>query len=141
MPSQRDALTRLIDAELEWFERTGIRRLIPGGARLIHQHEALGQLFVVLGGQLAVKGAQGVELAYVGRGEVLGEVSFLDGGMPSAEVVASDDAVVLAIPRPALHQRLLTDHDFATRFYRAMALVLAQRLRRMGQRKVEPLPS
>jgi hypothetical protein len=45
-------------------------------------------------------------------------------------VTASETATVLAIPRERLEPHLKTDTGFAARFYRALGIFLASRLRR-----------
>jgi CRP/FNR family cyclic AMP-dependent transcriptional regulator len=59
---------------------------------------------------------------------MVGEMSFVDARPPSASVVALEDSLVLSIPVAALRDRL-NDPPFAARFYRALAVFLADRLR------------
>jgi CRP-like cAMP-binding protein len=76
-------------------------------------------------------------------GEVVGEVSLLDSRPPTATITAISKAVLLAVPRDALMTKLNTDSDFASRFYRSLAVFLAHRLRttynRFGFGKTQPL--
>ena len=68
-------------------------------------------------------------VASVGPGEMLGEMSFIEASLPSADITASRDSAVLRVPRPELARRLASDHPFAARFYRAVAMMLSDRLR------------
>jgi CRP-like cAMP-binding protein len=56
-------------------------------------------------------------------------MSFVDSAMPPATVQALEDSLVLAIPRRRLNARLAEDLAFASRFYRALSMLLADRLR------------
>jgi CRP-like cAMP-binding protein len=87
---------------------------------------------VLLDGQLAVSigGSQGKEVARLQSGEILGELSFLDSRPPSATVTALTEISVLSIPRSLLSVKLEEDLGFAARFYRALGIFLASRLRR-----------
>jgi CRP-like cAMP-binding protein len=62
-------------------------------------------------------------------GEVMGEMSFVDAALPSATVTALERSSVLSIPRRRLSAKLTEDSAFAARFYRAMSMFLADRLR------------
>ena len=71
----------------------------------------------------------GKQVARLMTGEVMGEMSFVDSAPPSATVQALETSMVLAIPRRRLNKRLTEDAGFAGRFYRALAMFLAGRLR------------
>ena len=125
-------LSELADADLEWMLRSGAKQTHPAGSVLIEEGKPLTVLFVLLDGQLSVTvgGPQGQEVARLQSGEVLGELSFLDSRPPSATVTALDEVTVLSIPRSLLGEKLETDDAFAARFYRALGIFLAARLRR-----------
>jgi len=65
---------------------------------------------------------------------MIGEMSFVDASPPSASVTTTIDSMVLEIPRHALEQRLQTDSGFASRFFRALAMLLSDRLRQTMDR-------
>ncbi|MGA7413228.1 MAG: cyclic nucleotide-binding domain-containing protein, partial [Bryobacteraceae bacterium] len=71
----------------------------------------------------------GREVARLLSGEVMGEMSFVDNAPPSATVLALEPSLVLDIPRRRLNTKLAEDSAFAARFYRALAMSLAARLR------------
>lgn len=68
-------------------------------------------------------------------------MSLVDSSLTAASVRVDQEAVVLAIPKPLLQSKLHTDASFAARFYRALSLFMANRMRstirRMGYGKVE----
>jgi bacteriocin-type transport-associated protein len=129
-------LSELADADLDWLVDNGVQETHPRGTALIEEGRALEVLYVVLDGRLSVTVAAlgGKEVAVLQSGEVLGELSFLDSRPPSASVTAVDDVAVLSIPRPRLAAKLEEDPAFAARFYRALGVFLASRLRATQQR-------
>jgi CRP/FNR family transcriptional regulator, cyclic AMP receptor protein len=122
----------LDDRDVEWMAKYGTTRLIPSGTVLIKEGKAIEDVFVVLEGKLTVSiQAMGQrEVAALLAGEIVGEMSFVDARPPSASVIAQQDSYVLAIPRGVLTGKLKTDDAFAARFYRALATLLADRLRK-----------
>jgi CRP-like cAMP-binding protein len=56
-------------------------------------------------------------------------MSFVDGQPPSATVTALETSIVLSISCQQLRHKLQQDIWFASRFYRAMAILLSSRLR------------
>ncbi len=129
-------LGQLSDDDAEWLATVGQRQIIKKGQVLVTQGQAVAWLFFILDGQFEVN-AQGVgQLAKVGCGEIIGEISLIDNRPPAASVVALENGVVLAIEREELQRKLNADIYFAAHFYRAVATFLAERMRstvkRMG---------
>jgi len=112
---------------------------------LIREGQPIDMIYIILDGVFAVSVAalKGREVARLMLGEVVGEISFVDSRPPSATVQAVVDSRVLAIPRRQLAAKLEHDTGFAGRFYRALAVFLADRLRsatsRLGYSQDEPL--
>lgn len=129
-------LGQLSDADVAWLARVGKRAKHGKGAELIKYGVELDQLFIILDGELAIRTNKGFELARVGSGEILGEMSLVDSRPPSASAVVVGDAYVLSIPKSVIQQKLDTDPGFGSRFYRAIAIFLSERMRstvgRMG---------
>jgi CRP-like cAMP-binding protein len=121
-------LGQLDEGDAEWLVEHGARREVPVGSLLIEQGKPLDAVFIVLEGRFDIYGA--ASTAGIGPGEMLGEVSFVDQSPPTADLVASEDSLVLAVPRARLADELARDTAFASRFYRAVALLLSHRLRR-----------
>jgi len=120
-------LAQLSDEDIDWLKATGRRRTVALGDILIEQGRPIEFVFIVLEGRLSVYGAAGS--GDIGIGEMLGEISFVDERPPSADVVANEDSLVLAVPKRELQRKLEADAGFAARFYRAIALLLSHRLR------------
>ena len=129
-------LGQLSDVDVAWLARAGTRKRHPIGTVLIRYGVALDSLFIILDGAISIRTNRGFELASVGAGEVLGEMSFVDSRPPSASAVVTSDAYVLAIEKTVIQSKLEADTGFASRFYRAVAIFMSERMRdqvgRMG---------
>lgn len=121
----------LDDSDIDWLVSAGMRREVPAGATIIEEGRPLDAVFLVISGAFSVRASAlgGKQVACLMSGEVMGEMSFVDSAPPSATVQALEPSMVLAIPRRRLNARLKEDPGFAGRFYRALAMFLADRLR------------
>ncbi len=121
----------LEDEDIDWLIDNGRCEEVLAGSVLIRENEPVAALYVVLEGELSVVVGPRAnkEIACLGIGEVVGEMSFVDTRPPSATVQAKKDAIVLAIPRNLLSLKLKQDAEFASRFYLALAVILSNRLR------------
>lgn len=123
----------LSDADIEWMCEAGHTRSLAAGGRLIEAGHAVDDISLVLRGELAVY-AGGNEIARLGEGEIVGELSFLDARPPYASVEAVEPSIVLCVPHGAVHARFAREPTFGTRFYRSLGVFLASRLRQtVGQ--------
>ncbi|MBN1219844.1 MAG: cyclic nucleotide-binding domain-containing protein [Anaerolineae bacterium] len=138
-------LGQLSDNDVDWLARTGQKAHISAGTVLIQQGQPIENLYIVLEGLLSVTDVElgGKELAQLGAGEVVGEISLVDSRPPSSTVTAAQDSILLSIPKPRLLTKLEEDVGFAASFYRAIAIFLAHRLRgtvtRLGYGGEQPL--
>jgi CRP/FNR family transcriptional regulator, cyclic AMP receptor protein len=121
----------LEDEDVDWLIDAGQRRELQPGEVLIREGAACDDIFLILNGSLEVSvAAMGDQpIAQLATGEVVGEMSFVDGQPPSATVTALETGIVLAIPCSQLRHKLQQDMWFASRFYRALAILLSSRLR------------
>ena len=124
-------LGQLTDRDVEWLASRGTPRRVPTGTQLFQEGQPLESVFLVLEGRFSVHAAGASRLGVTGVGEMLGEMSFIDAAAPSADVTAQEECLVLAIPRKDLQAHLDSDDGFAARFYRAIAMMLSDRLRGM----------
>jgi bacteriocin-type transport-associated protein len=122
----------LTDEDVDWLAAAGARQAVAAGTTLIREGSVIASLFMVLEGQMrvTVSRPQPRVLGLLGPGEILGEISFVDARPASATVTAATPAQVLNIPREAVSARLKSDVAFAARFYQAIAVLLAHRLRK-----------
>ena len=124
-------LGELTDDDIDWMIAISTQERVPAGTILIREGQLIDALYIVIDGTLTVSVAAlgDREVAHLSSGEVVGEMSFVDERPPSATVTASVDTLVMAIPREQLVTKLQQDVGFASRFYRALAIFLSDRLR------------
>jgi CRP-like cAMP-binding protein len=125
-------LAELSDRDFEWLIHVGRSKKVSAGSVLIQEGTPIDALYLVLEGDLAViiGEVDGEEIAHIGYGEVVGEISFVDSRPPTATVKAAEDSLVWAIPRTQLTAKLSQDIAFSSHFYKALAVFLSDRLRR-----------
>jgi CRP-like cAMP-binding protein len=125
----------LTDADIEWIARTGTRRRLSDGDVLIREGKATEALIILLEGELLVAADAMGQIARLAVGEIVGEVSLVDSAPASATVTARGEGLALFLDRTTLLQKLDGDQGFAARFYRALAMFLADRLRATRESK------
>src|SRR6476660_2539667 len=121
----------LTDSDIDWIARIGTRRRTRDGETRIERGKPIDSIVLVLeGGLLVVMQDLGV-VARRGVGDILGEMSMVDSAPPSATVVAEGECLVLLLNKNSLRRKLASDLAFGSRFYRALAIFLADRLREL----------
>ena len=119
------------------LEAVAQRRAYRRGQVVFHDEDAADALHLVARGRFAVRvtapGGESVLLAVVGPGDAFGELALVSGGRRGATVQAFADGETLALHRDAFEalRRARPAVD------RALALMLAQRLRRLHDLLVE----
>ena len=73
------------------------------------------------------------ELVQLGSGSYLGEMSFFNQGLRSASGVAMENCQITVIPIPALRSLLDENPSMGCKFYRRVAMGIAQRLKYMNE--------
>jgi CRP-like cAMP-binding protein len=124
-------LKELAEDDVEWILETGKEHQVPAQTAITQEGIRPDGLYLVLRGlaEVTVASGGGRRLATLGPGELIGEVSLLEDRPASATVKAVESTLLLAIPHQALAVKLVAEPPFAARWYRAFALILAQRLR------------
>jgi CRP-like cAMP-binding protein len=124
-------LKELTDTDIQWMLGTGQERQVAAGTVVIQEGSGSEALFILLHGLVQVTVASGGDtpLATLGPGELMGEISFLEGRAPTATITAVEPSLLLAVPFDRLAARLAEDPRFAARWYKAFALISARRLR------------
>ena len=125
-------LSMLADEDVDWMSASGIKQTIPPGTSLVREGHPVDSLYLLVEGSLQVEISKPTprQLGLLGPGEIIGEVSFVDSRPASATVSSVTPSLVLRIPRDAVNAKLKSDVHFAARFYRALAVFMAHRLRR-----------
>jgi histidine ammonia-lyase len=126
-------LAELAEEDVDWLLATGERQSVPRGTVLIEAGLPAPALFVVVDGVVGIEMATLLTARLVrrGRGELVGEMSFVDSRPPSATVTALEDSVVYALPREAVAAKLALDAGFSARFHRAVTVFLSDRIREL----------
>jgi CRP/FNR family transcriptional regulator, cyclic AMP receptor protein len=123
----------LTDADIEWMAQNGTRRRLNDGEILIEEGAGSDALILLLEGELQVASRAYGPIARLGVGEIVGEISLVDSAPPSATITARGDGLALFLDKQLLLEKLESDEGFGSRFYRALALLLADRLRAARQ--------
>jgi len=129
--SRRKALLllgELNNDDLNWILQKSQKQRIKSEAILIEKDGQINALYFVLSGAFRVL-LEDTQLAKIGKGEVVGEISFIDRRPPLATVQAVEPSTVLAIPHLQLKLKLEQDISFASRFYQGLLLGLTDRIR------------
>jgi CRP/FNR family transcriptional regulator, cyclic AMP receptor protein len=122
-------LGQLSDLDVEWMVRAGTRRYVRDGEIIVHEGQHIPSLYILLTGQLVVEVAGVGQVMPLQSGDIVGEMSFVDSAPTSATVKARGEVTVLELPKQDVEAKIAADADFGLRFYRAMAMFLADRLR------------
>ena len=119
------------------LRQRGVLRHYSRGDVIFAEGDRGDRLFVLERGWVLIRSSgpdgRDVVLGLRGPGEVLGELSVLDGKPRSGTAVAADDVEVVVAPGAALEWALQSDHQ-ATR---ELLLVIADRLREADRRRLE----
>ena len=122
-------LGQLSDTDVDWLANMGQRIQVVKGTELIKFGVEIGNLYIVLEGELSIQTNKGFELAKISSGEILGEMSLVDSRPPSASVLVLQDATLLELDKVVLQEKLDMDTGFSSRFYRSIAIFLSERMR------------
>lgn len=130
-------LAELDTAARDLVLSAGRRVELPAGSSLLFEGDLSGRVVVIRSGAARVfaTAANGREvlLNVVGPGEILGQVSALDGGPHSASVTTMTDADVVFLDADAFRSLL----DTRVAVTEAVARTLARDLRRVERHRVE----
>ncbi len=122
-------LRELNNADLDWMVSEGEQRSLAVGDRLSLGSAA--EVYCILDGTLEQAERDDAVPIQFGGGEILGSEVLLDLPPSLIKVQATAAATLLALPEQALTSRLEQNTGFAARCYRALALVLSERLRQI----------
>jgi CRP-like cAMP-binding protein len=131
MSSALYILSFLNEGDTAWLLQSGETESLPAGTVLIREGEPVQNNIQILDGELSISidALGGKEVARRGRGQIVGEMSFIEVGRPAATVRVRDDATLFRIACATLAAKLRLDLGFASRFYHALAVLVSERLR------------
>jgi CRP-like cAMP-binding protein len=125
-----DSFPYLSMAERDRLLAHGHQQRFAAGEEILRERHRSRAVYVLLNGRVAVEKDHlgvGVVVDELRPGAVFGEVSFLDGSLASASIVAREDVDVFVLDE--LDDLLTSDPALASGFYRSLATLLARRLR------------
>lgn len=96
---------------------------VADGTELAREGRAPQQLVLIVAGEAVVR-RKGRKLAMLGAGDVIGELSLLDGGKQSATVLAKGDCDVLAVPAGEFRSMLEDSPAFSRNLLKSIAMRL-----------------
>lgn len=125
-------LGHLSDSDIEWLISNGTKQTVQQGEYLVTQGDPIEHIHIVLSGHFRIFSEESPDqnIATIGSGEIVGEMSFLDERPPSVSVVADELSTVYSITLSRVKQKMEVDTRFAGRFYYSIALFLSDRLRK-----------
>jgi CRP-like cAMP-binding protein len=104
-------------------------KMFTGGEILVRQFEQSQDLLVILSGEVRVKGFQGEDLATLGAGSVLGEISLVDCSPRSATVISKGETMAAIIPAAKLLDLMARDTEVKAMIFENLSKLLCSRLR------------
>ncbi|HEY9888617.1 MAG TPA: cyclic nucleotide-binding domain-containing protein, partial [Candidatus Obscuribacterales bacterium] len=129
-------LRELSNADLDWLITHGDRARLAAGQAMLTTLEERDRLYIVVEGKLGLSLVQpgtraldeAVLIDELNQGEIIG-IEALFGLPLMASVRTLEPAMVMSLGVAALQVKLLEDVAFAAHFYRAIAIMLSNRLR------------
>jgi CRP-like cAMP-binding protein/SAM-dependent methyltransferase len=126
-----DIFQHLREEDAHWILASAEPRTISANETLVREDDPSDTIFLIADGlfDVLVFAGHQIKVGQLGPGEVIGEISWLDRKPVSATVRAAETSEVLALSTALLERKLAMDPGFATRFLRAVATLVADRLR------------
>ncbi|MEL6460867.1 MAG: cyclic nucleotide-binding domain-containing protein [Cyanobacteria bacterium J06621_15] len=162
-PQLREALTifaQMHDSDIDWLISAGRVEQVTKNSVLIRSGRPMEAMYILLDGAIALNAGgsednllvkaftnleSGLEnnqnqvieqeLGRLSRGDIVGESLFIEVETPlSMNIKALRNSILLSIPKWRLTAKLLHDVGFASRFYRVLVNILAEKQRDIVQR-------
>ncbi len=135
---------KLLPDERERLIAAGVVKSFGSGDIIIREGDIVRDLLIIKTGNLRVTRTYLDPLAAefagpLGPGEVIGEMSMIDGKGASASLIADGKTEILSIPRATIERMIADDMGFAARFYECLLLDVSRKLRSTNLR-VLPVP-
>jgi CRP/FNR family transcriptional regulator, cyclic AMP receptor protein len=124
----------LSDGDVEWLAQVGERVHVDPGTVLVPLGARVDFVYFVLDGRLMVRTRGREVINTLESGEIIGEMSLVDPAPTTVSVEVDTEATLLRVPHAVVREKLASDLGFASRFYRALCVFLADRMRHTTQR-------
>ena len=133
--------TELSDAQVELLAKQVVFRDLAAGEVLVAEGTADNHLYIIVSGSLGVvknaDTADATTLFTMARGDLVGELSFLDETKHYAALVATFPTRVLGLEREKLEALLSRDPQLVYRVMRAIVRTVHEIQRRISMQTVE----
>lgn len=147
-PQLREAVTvfaELQDSDLDWLTAAGRVQQVTANSVLVRCDRPIDALHILLDGAVALSAPDlkrnrlahafsavehahpETEFARLSRGDMVGEMRFVNACAADITVKTLRESQVLSIPYWRLAAKLLHDPGFAARFYRVLAVLIANK--------------
>ncbi|HEX6746073.1 MAG TPA: cyclic nucleotide-binding domain-containing protein [Longimicrobium sp.] len=132
-------LGEFADEDAEWFYSVGERRRVRTGEVVIAEGETPEHIHFVLEGEFVVSSETlgDPEVARVGPGELLGEMSYINREPAGGSVIATKDGVLLSVRRADIDAKIEADPAFGSRFRKVISEFAVTRMYRYPRRNRE----
>ncbi|HET7230610.1 MAG TPA: cyclic nucleotide-binding domain-containing protein [Longimicrobium sp.] len=142
MPSVPPYLNEIGDEDARWLQEHGVQMHVRAGDRVITEGVTPEHLYVVLDGEFRVssQAMNDPDMLRAGAGELLGEMSYINGSPPGASVLAVVDSVLLAVPRADIDAKIDRDPAFGSRFRKMLMDFAVNRMWLYNRRDWNPPP-
>jgi bacteriocin-type transport-associated protein len=128
-------LRELSNDDIDWMLGTGETKEIPANTVIFEQGTPVKAFYILLDGTLSVyavpianRSSDECQLFQLSSGEMVGEFPLLKNSYSTTNVKAIEKSSILSVPLWSLGVKLQKDINFAAHLYRAIAILLADRL-------------
>jgi len=138
VPKPPPFLGELSDEDADWFGAAGEQRRVHAGEVIITEGVTPEHIHLVLEGSFVVSSeALGdPEIQRIGPGELMGEMSYIQGIPPGGSVRAVSDGVLLSVRRADIDAKIQADPAFGSRFRKVISEFAFTRVYQYGRRRV-----
>ncbi len=123
-----DLFSMLDEHELEKIYQISEEVIFKQGELIVKENVPVDSLFIIKDGCVRIT-KEGRLIVILGKGSPIGELSFIDKGLPSATAAAEENTTLIKMPSEDFDELMGRDKEMANKVYRAVALALCQKLR------------
>ncbi len=135
-------LRDLSNEEIKRFLTTGVILNVKKGDKIVRKGDIGNEMFVILSGSVDVRGRvdnKDCSVAKFGKGDIFGEMGFLDHTKRSADVIAEADMEILVLTQSFLRKSMRMIPDTAAKILFNLSVILCERLRTNTVNLIESL--
>jgi CRP-like cAMP-binding protein len=123
-----DFLHALSTEELDKISAVSFETKFEAGDVVLEEDKHCDSIYIVVSGKVNVVKENELIIS-LNKGSTLGELSFLDLGMPSASVISEEATVLVRIPHTGLEKIMASDSNIALKIYKGFSVMLSGKLR------------